>query len=191
MVRGWTRRLTTLAAALILTVGAMAPVSAQTSDTVQVTGTITTIPLRISITLETVPFGEIDSDASPQTGAGALGYPASFGAFWIAVTPIAVEISSPGSWGAIICAGATGNLPARGLRHFSGLPLTQQAAEAAFLSSNPASTTILPCGQGAVTPFIVGSRGISSFSRYLGTHLLPTDSTGAFNATVVFSVTLI
>ncbi|MEZ4623231.1 MAG: hypothetical protein R2843_00135 [Thermomicrobiales bacterium] len=64
---GVIRRVVVCALVLALVVGSMGQVSAETSDSVTVTGEIVAVPLSITISTSDITFGNIDYKATAQT----------------------------------------------------------------------------------------------------------------------------
>ena len=182
-------RVSAFVCALAFVVASMAPVSAQSSDSVTVTGEIVAVPLSISIPTTTVTFGQMDYLASPQGGSpSAVGFIATGnnGALWTSQTPISITVVSPAVWASSVCVANSSGLGAHMFRLLAAVPADVTAANAAFIagsaqiSTSCATPSLWISNQSAGTP--------APFTRYLGAWVQSSDPAATVNATITFSV---
>jgi hypothetical protein len=186
-MRGLSRRVLVFLSVVSLALASSVPVTAQTSDSVEVTGSIVAAPLSITISTETISFGALDYRATAQPNPGsATGFLAdgNNGALWVANTPLSISISSPAAWSATACISVSNGLPTAGLFGMAAMPADAAAANLAFQSSN---SFIHPCA--SAVPWTTSSQpGDATLSRHLGTWVQSTNALGPFTATVQFSI---
>ena len=187
-MRGVVRRLLTIGSVLAISLAAIVPVTAQTDDTVVVTGSIVDAPLSITISNDSVGFGNIDYKASAQAQpASAQGFvvAGNNGAQWISNSPVTVSITSPVTWSATACVVSRSGLPASGLYLLGSMPASASDANTMFVSAN---TPIPGTCSTQLTWTTNNSPGDQTLTKYLGTWVQSTDAKGSFTATVRFSV---
>jgi len=167
----------------------MAPVTAQSSDSIMVTGEVVAFPLSITLSDDTVTFGRIDHRATPQTG-GTI-YANGFlvnnnGAQWVSRTTFSVTVDSPNVWSATICATATPAAYSGLFRHMDAMPADAAAANTAF-SATDANYISGSCA--SPHNWLQGQLpGLASFTRYLGVWANGTAPLGTLDATITISV---
>jgi type 1 fimbria pilin len=186
-VPGVVRRSFALFAAFILTVATSVPAFAQTSDTVTVTGSIVAAPLSITISTESVSFGNIDYRSTQDGNSSATGFLTSDnnGAQWVANTPVSITVISPSTWTSTACVSSSSGLPGTGLYLLPSMPASVTEAGTAFAQAN----VNIPSNCSSVLTWKLNhAEGESTWSRQLGMWIQSTHTTGAFNATVTFSV---
>jgi hypothetical protein len=181
------RRVFAVVAAFVLAVASFVPVTAQSSDSVVVTGSIVLAPLSITVSNETIAFGALDYRATPQTPtASATGFLAdgNNGALWVANTPVSISVVSPLTWSATVCINTSSGLPVAGLYGIAELPTNAAAANLAYQQSNAYINT---CGN--ASPWTLGNAaGEQTLTRFMGTWVQITNPAGPFSATLLFSV---
>jgi len=174
--------------ALLLVVASMAPVTAQSSDSITVTGEVVAFPLSITLSDDTVTFGRIDHRATAQTGGTiyANGFLVSGnGAQWVSRTTFSVTVDSPNVWSATICATATPSAYSGLFRHMDAMPADAAAANAAF-GSDPnyiSGNCTIP-----TTWLQSQASGMRSFTRYLGVWVDKDAPFGTLNGTITITV---
>jgi hypothetical protein len=182
------RRAFAVLAVFILAAVSFVPVTAQSSDSVVVTGSIVLAPLSISISNETIAFGALDYRATPQTpAASATGFLAdgNNGALWVANTPVSISVISPAPWSATACVSANTGLPTAGLYLLPSMPADAPAANLAYQQANVAIAN----GCTSPTAWTVNNNpGEATVTRFFGTWVQSNSTVGPFSATVVFSV---
>jgi hypothetical protein len=182
------RRAFAVLAVLILTAVSFVPVTAQSSDSVVVTGSIVAAPLSITISNETIAFGALDYRATPQTpAASATGFvvPGNSGAQWVANTPLSFTVVSPNPWSASACVSLNAGLPNSGLYIVPAMPVDATAASLAFQQTNAPVSSACP----APTAWTMNnSAGESTMTRYFGTWVQSSDTVRSFSATVQITV---
>lgn len=179
-----------LVCAFALIVASAVHVTAQSSDSVTVTGEIVGVPLSISISETTIAFGSMDYLASPQGGSpSAVGFLATGnnGALWTAQTPVTISVNSPSTWASSVCVTNSTGFAAHKFRLLTTVPADAAGANAAFGAGNAYISAVCP----APTPWIMNQpAGASmSFTRYLGAWVQVDDPVATINATITFSVT--
>lgn len=187
-MRGLSRRVLVFLSVVSLALASFVPVTAQTSDSVEVTGSIVAAPLSITISSETISFGALDYRATPQTPvATATGFlvAGNNGAQWVANTPLSVTVVSPNTWSASACVSSNSGLPASGLSILSTMPGDADTANSAFLQSTAPIVSGCPSPISWTTNNVPGE---STLTRYLGTWVQSTDTVRAFQATVLITV---
>ena len=184
---GVIRRVVVCALVLALVVGSMGQVSAETSDSITVTGEIVAVPLSITISTSDITFGNIDYKATAQTtNVAATGFQVANnnGAQWVANSSINVSIESPGPFTSSVCTSSQNGLPPNGFYIMDAVPSSDTDAATKF--SAPNSSIVASCTPG--TPWKSGTAGIHPFSAYLGLWIQMTHDLQEFTATVTFSV---
>ena len=181
------RRVFAILTAFAVILASLVPVTAQSSDSVDITGAIVSAPLSIEISNTTVAFGALDYRATAQPNqASATGFlaPANNGAYWVANTALSISIISPSSWSATACVSTSNGLPGAGLYNLETMPGDAPAANVAFAQSN---VNINACA--SATPWTTNNNaGTPTLTRYLGTWVQSTDTPRSFTAIVHFSV---
>jgi len=182
----WGRRFASLIGALVILLGSAGVSSAQTTDTVSVSGQVAPAPLNISIATDSVNFGNIDYKATSQGASpAAQGFEAQGGgAYWTAVTPIVINVSSPNPWTGQVCRDSGSNVPEGGIRLLGRVPQDQQEASADFGGNN-----VIPTCSGNLTWLLSGSTGSTTTTKYIGTWVQSTDQLGTLSTRLTFSVT--
>ena len=175
------------ACALALVVGSMGQVSAETSDSVTVTGEIVAVALSITISTSDITFGNIDYKATAQTtNIAATGFQVANnnGAQWVANSSIDVSIESPGPFTSSVCTSSQNGLPPNGFYIMDAVPSSDTDAATKF--SAPNASVMANCTPG--TTWKSGTAGIHPYSAYLGLWIQMTHDLQEFTATVTFSV---
>lgn len=175
---------------LVIAFSSVAPLSAQTSDTVTVTGNIVALPLGIAIPETTISLGNIDYQATAQSEpvfANGFAAEGNNGALWTALEPIMMKVVSPATWSAGVCVIPFGGLPATRFRLLSAIPTNTSEANTAFngpnsyVSDNCNSPSQWLQNQPAGSP--------NPFTRYIGAWVQSSDGAGLLKAEITFSVT--
>lgn len=178
-----------VASAVVLAIASVVPVSAQSSDSVNVTGEIVSAPLSITISTASVDFGNIDYKATTQPPtASATGFVVGAGdngAQWVANTAINVSIESPGTFTARVCITNNNGLPPNLIYILDNMPANATDANTAFTAPTAGLTQTCP----PPMTWKTGVSGTHSYAPHLGMWIQSNHTPQDFSATVVFSVT--
>ena len=183
------RRVPAFLLVLVLTVASMAPVTAQTVDTVTVTGEIVGVPLSITISDTPVAFGNVNYLATAQTGTiAADGFLATEnnGAIWVSRTPVSITVTSPAAWSSTVCVSTASGIRPQMFRLLNAIPADDAAANTAVIAGTAMISENCASPSAWIQNAPAGAN--NSYTKYIAAWVQAAETPGTMSATITFTV---
>jgi hypothetical protein len=161
---------------------------ASSTGTVTVTGAIVQAPASISISNNSIAFGNIDSKGTLQSPQQAIGYLGDGGAYWVTVSAISITVSSPSPWSGTVCRNSATGLPSGGLKLMSPDERPSGEADAANQFDNVSINPSTNCESATIWISNGQPSDTGPYLEHLATFVLNGDLPRSFSAELTFSV---